>query len=126
MPETPVYLSRFVRRVYGRMLVWRALESAGVGLFVGCIVVLIASCAAIYRGRPADGLVLWFLPLASFGGAAWFLWRRPHVLDAAMEADRQLGLSDLLSTAWVLRHDAVGDAFPAAVMATAEARCAGL
>jgi hypothetical protein len=47
-------------------------------------------------------------------------------LAAAAEADRQLRLSDLLGTAYLLRRSQTGDDFAAVVLAQAEARCRGV
>lgn len=105
----------------------RLLESAGVGLLGGCGVGLILVPVLLYRGQAALLLALASLGLGILAGLAWALLHRPQALDAAAEADRQLHLADLLSTAWLLRnHPPTVDPFAAAVLASANARCAGL
>jgi hypothetical protein len=87
------------------------------------------------RGEAVPAAALWILPLGSVGGALWMILRRPRAIDAAMEADRQLGLADLLSTALSIIEDSgrssserhpTAEAFAAAVVAMADARCGEL
>lgn len=121
-------LSTFIRRVYHRLLWMRVLESAGLGVLIGSILGLVLVGVLLWRGESALLLAEWLLPLSAFGGVVWAVFRLPTALDAAIEADRQLDLADLLATAWLLerkQNDAV-DPFSAAVISMAEARCATL
>ncbi len=52
--------------------------------------------------------------------------QRPSALQAATEADRQLHLADLLSSALLVRTDAAGDTWAQTVVALADARSATL
>jgi hypothetical protein len=56
-------------------------------------------------------------------GLTWGLASRPTKLAAAMEVDRQLGWSDLLGTAWMLRRPGGEAEMERTVIAMAEARC---
>src|SRR5438067_3480147 len=57
-------------------------------------------------------------------GLAWGLVRRPGLIDAALLADSQLELSDLLATALATASSA--DPWSRAVVAMAEQRCRSL
>ncbi len=120
-------LDRFLAAVHRRVVVVRALECAGIALAVAAGIALAVGGLLIWRGERG----LWPLMVAGMllaGGAGigllWGLLRRPSRLWTAIEADRQLGLHDLLSTAWATRHSA--DPWVATVRALAEAQCQAL
>jgi hypothetical protein len=121
-------LSIFVRRVYRRLIWMRILESAGLGVLAGSVLGLVLVGVLFWRGESALLLAELVLPLSALGGVVWAVLRRPTALNAAIEADRQLDLADLLATAWLLERNQSGDgdAFAAAVISMAEARCATL
>jgi hypothetical protein len=121
-------LRRFVGRLHRRLLLIRTIESGGVGLLIGSAAGLLLIPILLYRGQPAVPLTLGILALGVFCGLLWSLLRRPRRLDAAVEADRQLGLADLLSTAWLVKEGPAdcSSGFSAAVLISAEARCATL
>jgi len=108
--------------------VLRAAETAALGAAVACAAALLLMPVLVWRGEDPLGPAAILLLLGLASGAAWGLARRPRVLDAAMQADRQLLLCDLLGTAWALSRQPQHPANPfcAAVLATAEARCAVL
>src|SRR5207248_4283620 len=54
------------------------------------------------------------------------LLRRPSIIDAAVEADRQLDLADLLATAWQLEKTQNCESFETAVLLLANERAANL
>src|SRR5438132_1056766 len=100
----PSGIDNFLRRLHRRWIIWRAIEHAGVGLLGGCVVALLLGAVLLFRGEPALTLAAG-LPL--FGAAVGLtigLIRRPSILDAAVEADRQLRLADLLGTALSIRR----------------------
>ena len=66
------------------------------------------------------------LMLGMLAGGAWGFLRRPTPLHSAMEADAQLRLSDLLGSAMLIRASATSDPWSAAVLASADRRCADL
>lgn len=81
------------------------LECAGVGAVIGSMVVLMMGGVLLWRGEPlgwSGGLIL--LGGAVMGGL-WGLLRSPSLLQALMQADRQLQLHDLLSSAWAMRNE---------------------
>src|SRR5207247_1177225 len=62
--------------------------------------------------------------LGAIIGLTWGLARRPRLIDAAMTADRQLQLADLLATALAVGSDV--DPWARAVVAVADQRCRSL
>jgi hypothetical protein len=124
MRSSATTLERFVRRVHRRWVVLRALEAAGVGAAVGCAAGLALVPVLLWRDRPAFGVAMALIAVAGAAGLIFGLTRRPTLLAAAVEADRQLALHDLLASALASRH--VADEWAGAVVAQAEARCRSL
>ncbi len=117
-------LERFVRTLHRRLVVVRAAEAAGLGALAGCGAAVLLIPLLVWRGQPpmlpAAAMVL----LGAAGGLMWSLSRRPSRLDAAMEADRQLDLADLLGTAISAGGGRTSnDPWQRTVVALAEARC---
>jgi hypothetical protein len=114
---------RFVRSVHRRLVLVRAVERAGVCMTVAGGFCLIA--ALVLMSRRADALPLtWVAMLLGAGiGLAWGFIRRPKLIEAAEEADRQFNLSDLLSSALLSRGE---DAWSRAVASMADQRCRSL
>src|SRR5437588_9435109 len=109
-----VNFDRFVRALHRRFLVVRGLERIGGAMLIGCGASLLLLPLAMWRSLPTMALI--WLVLGCCGGMgllAGLLWR-PTRLDAAMEADRQLRLADLLSSALSVR--AVSDPWTTAVV----------
>ena len=121
-------LSRFVRRVHLRLVLLRAAECAGVGILCAAGVSLLVLPLLVIRNRAPLPVVLILLAIGALIGITWISLRRPRVLDAAVEADRQLGLADLLATAWLTARAGAAheDPFAKAVLAHAELRAATL
>ena len=125
MAQSGSDLDRFVRRVHRRYVVLRAAEGLGLGALAGCAVGLVLLALLWWEGR---GTLAPSAAAVGFGacvGLAWGIARRPRLLDAATEADRQLGLADLLGTALTAGHDLVNnqpDPWAASVLAIADAR----
>ena len=135
-PSWPIYLimvnasatslDRFVRRVYRRLVVLRLLEWAGMGFAAGCAVALVP--IILLRNRAESGLSVAAI-IMGIGATVGFLaslLRRPKIIDAAAEADRQLGLADLLATAWQLEKSPPKESFEDAVLLIANDRAAHL
>jgi hypothetical protein len=119
-------LDRFIRRVHRRYVVLRAAEGLGLGALVGCGVGLVLLALLWWEGRTALGPSTAAVAFGAGVGLAWGVARRPRLLDTATEADRQLGLADLLGTALTAGHSRINDQpdpWAASVLAVAEARC---
>ncbi len=129
-PDTRVFVNRcssfdrFVRAVRRRFVVVRAVELAGMFATAGGAFALILAAALWWQGRDALALCGFALLAGAMLGLIVGAIRRPSLLEAAIEADRQLDLADLLSTA-LSRRDA-NDPWQGAVLTMAEARCATL
>jgi hypothetical protein len=126
MNPSATSLQRFVRRVYRRLVLLRLLEWAGIGFAIACASSLL--CIAFLRNRNESPLMLAAI-LAVAGAAVGFigaLLRRPRIIDAAVEADRQLNLADLLATAWQLEKSPTSQSFESAVLLIANQRAATL
>lgn len=117
-------LERFVATVHRRMMVLRGVERVGWCVLGGCAVSLILMPILIWRGQGVGELLAATFGLAGAAGVAWGIAARPTKLAAAIEADRQLKLADLLGTALMIRQQGgLDDALNASVLAIAEARC---
>jgi len=119
-PQT--HLDVFVRALHRRMVAVRALERVGLGLLAGCAVCLLLMPILIWRGEGTGTLAVAALGTGGVAGLLWGVLHRPTRLHAAVEADRQLRLSDLLGTALTLSRDRE-DPMEATVLAIADARC---
>src|SRR5688572_11319274 len=104
MAAHPSTLTRFLRRVYRRLVVVRLLEWAGIGFVIACAIALVAML--VMRNRPESPLTLAAILVGtgSVIGLIAAALRLPKIIDAAIEADRQLDLHDLLSTAWQIER----------------------
>ena len=120
---TDLHLDRFLRAVHRRWVVVRVAEATGVGVAAACGLALPMLPILMWRGEPALPVVLTAAALAALAGTIAGIVRRPTLASAAVEADRQLGLADLLSTALAMRDRAAGDPWSAVVVASAAARC---
>src|SRR5689334_16119817 len=89
------HFERFVRAVYVRMVVVRAVERVGLCVLAGCVVALALMPVLMYRGEATGAFVLAAVGTGAAAGLAWAMTSRPTRLAAAMAADRQLRLSDL-------------------------------
>ena len=116
-------VDRFVAAVHRRMVVLRAFERLGLCAVGGCGVALLLMPILLSRGEPTGGLVVATLSASCFAGLVWAVLSRPSRLAAAGEADRQLGLADLLATALTLPRGRALDEVERTVLALADARC---
>src|SRR3954447_16047782 len=126
MEQTPSSVGRFVRRVYRRLIVLRLAEWAGVGFVAGCGLALVL--IPLLRNRSESPLVLAGI-ITGIGAAIGLIaaaLRRPGMIEAAIEADRQLDLADLLATAWMLEKSNAMEDFELAVLTIARDRAANL
>jgi hypothetical protein len=112
----------FLRRIRRRWVAWRVVEFAGIGAASAAAVGLILVPVLVWRAEPATSFAVMLLAIGAVAGALWGATRRPTLLQTAVEADRQLGLHDLLSTALVAQQAGDG-AFADVVLAHAESIC---
>jgi hypothetical protein len=126
MNSSPSSLDRFIRRVYRRLVLLRLAEWAGVGFALGCALALPA--ILMLRSRPESPMAVAavLIGAGAAGGFIAALLRRPRIMDAAVEADRQLDLADLLATAWQLEKSPAIESFEEAVLLIANQRAANL
>jgi hypothetical protein len=115
-------LDQFIRTLHRRLVIVRAVEAAGLGALAGCAIALLLIPLLIWRGQPPLLPAVVVVGLGALGGLLWHLSRRPTRLQAAMEADRQLELADLLGTAVGVREARAGEGpWEQTVLALAEA-----
>src|SRR5688500_16527219 len=119
-------LERFTKRLHRRYVLLRTLERVAICVLAACLAASALIPVLLWRGQSA-----WTLTVAAMGagvlaGLVWALKDPPSDVDAATEADRQLGLADLLATALAVRDSADSDPWAGAVLATADVRCGTL
>src|SRR5688572_1071645 len=123
MTTHPDHLDRFLRAVHRRWVAVHVAETMGIGVLGGCGLALLVLPIVLWRGEPAMPVVLVTTGVAALAGMIAGIIRRPDLMSAAVEADRQLDLADLLSTALTTRQRSADDPWAALVVATAGARC---
>jgi len=114
-------LDGFIRTLHRRLVMVRAAEAAGLGALAGCAITLLLIPVLIWRNQPPLLPAAIVVGLGALGGLLWNLSRRPTRLEAAMEADRQLELADLLGTAVGVREGGSDDPWRQTVFALADA-----
>ncbi len=120
MSSTPRF-DRFVTAVHRRAVAVRLIEGFGAGVGVGAGLALFIILIQLRDGVHWQGIAIFGAFPAVCSAIAW--WRdRPSRLAAVIEADRQLKLDDLLSSAMTAKDDAFGHA----VRAMAERACLSL
>ena len=123
MTAAPSHLDRFIRAVHHRAVLLRMIERAGLGLFVGTMLALMLTLLLWWQGRPAMAVSLVSGGCGLAAGLAWGIFQRPSSLEAALLADRQLRLDDLLATAISVSKSSDEDqAWARTVVAIADAR----
>ena len=125
MASPAPHFHAFLRSVHRRLVVVRAAERTGLGVLAGCAAAGVLLPLLYWGGQGAVVPSLFLLGLGTIAGIAWGIASRPSVLVAAMEADRQLALADLLGTAAACdaRPDAGDDPWRSTVLAVADDRC---
>jgi hypothetical protein len=99
MASPAPHLDQFLRAVHRRLVLVRVVERAGLGALAACGAAALLLPLLVWRGEPALAPVLVLVAIGAVVGTGWGVARRPSRLSAAMEADRQLNLHDLLGTA---------------------------
>ena len=115
-------LQRFVRQLHRRLKLVRLAERVGLCAGVACLAGVVLELLLIWRGQSAWGVCLTTLAGGCLTGMVWGLVVGPTRLEAAMEADRQLHLQDLLSTAYLLKNPQTNP-WEQTVVALAQAKC---
>lgn len=90
---------RFVSAVHRRAVVMAIVERVGLALAAAAGVACVLAMAAWWRGVDVWPIVMAIFGVSVVVGIAWGVIRRPTMLDAVMQADQQLQLADLLSSA---------------------------
>jgi len=123
-------LDGFITALHRRLLLLRAVEGAGLGALAGCAVGGILIALLMWRGVSTLAPTLAALAIGAATGLLWSVARRPTRLQAAVEADRQLALSDLLATALAVAprsresdRDAEASPWLQTVLAAADEAC---
>ncbi|HEV2295884.1 MAG TPA: hypothetical protein VGR35_18705 [Tepidisphaeraceae bacterium] len=123
MSRSRTNLDRFVGAVHRRWVMLRMVETTGLAVLGGCGMSLLVLPILLWRREPALPVVLTTTAVAAFAGFIAGVVRRPSLLSAATEADRQLQLADLLSTALLTHARSPADPWAMTVVATADERC---
>lgn len=116
-------LDRFLRVLRRRMVALHVLERCGLGVLGACGIALVLLPILLWRHQPAIGFSLITLCLGGAFGVVWGLLTRPTLLGATIQADRQLDLADLLSTALAAGGRRADDPWTRTIQALADARC---
>jgi hypothetical protein len=117
----------FVRAVHRRLLLVRAAERVGWCALAACAAGLALTPVLLWRGQSALGVAAALLAGSMVAGVSWAVARPPTRLQAAVEADRQLRLHDLIGTALAILEDTrfgvpSDDPWMHSALAAAEAR----
>jgi hypothetical protein len=115
-------VDRFVDAVYRRWLIVHLFEQLGRGLLVGSLLALGLLPVAIWQAIPTVPILIFSAVFSLFLGLILALYRKPNRLAAAVEADRQLHLDDLLTSA-IFPSDHADTDFRTMVQSIADARC---
>jgi hypothetical protein len=115
-------LERFVSQVHRRLTLVRLAERVGLCVAVACGAAVLLELVLIWRGESAGIVCLSAMAAGCLTGLAWGEIVRPTTLEAAMEADRQLNLHDLLGTAILLKNKPTNP-WTQTVTALAQAQC---
>jgi hypothetical protein len=118
-------LDRFLRGVRRRLMLLRVVERMGVAAAMSCAVALPLILLFGWHGTGALEPALLCIALGTLAGIAWGASESPTLLEAAMEADRQLQWDELLGSAWLVRSKPQ-DPWRQMVLADANRRCHGL
>jgi hypothetical protein len=124
-PIAPV-AGRFTSAVRRRILVVRIAESIAISTAVASTAGLMVLPILWWRGQSALPLAEVMLGAGCLFGLIRGISRRPSRLQAAIEADTQLGLHDLLGTVVLLDKGQSGLAWQTTIAAFADERCRSL
>jgi hypothetical protein len=115
---------KFISAVWRRIVLVRITESIAIATAAASAAGLALIPILWWRGQSALPLALALLLLGGISGLVWGISRRPTRFQAAVEADRQLNLHDLLGTVHLLsRENAAGDPWRDAIACVSDDRC---
>jgi hypothetical protein len=118
---------KFISAVWRRIVLVRTAESIAIATAIASAAGLALTPILWWRGQSALSLALAMLLLGGMSGLVWGISRRPTRFQAAVEADRQLDLHDLLGTVHLLSHEsAADDAWREAIAFISDNRCRSL
>ncbi|MGD0463785.1 MAG: hypothetical protein ABSB74_14960 [Tepidisphaeraceae bacterium] len=124
MPSYAPDTRKFISAVWRRIVVVRIAESIAIATAAASAAGLALIPILWLRGQSALPLALAMLLLGGISGGVWGISRRPTRFQAAVEADRQLNLQDLLGTVHLLsRENAAGDPWRDAIACVSDERC---
>jgi len=90
---------RFIARIHRRYMLMRVIEQLLIGLAIGSVIGVLLVAIALWRALPTDALAVACPAFGLLAGLIHGLSTLPTRMQAAVEADRQLQLADLLGTA---------------------------
>jgi hypothetical protein len=115
------------------MILVRLGESIAIAIVAASVAALLILPILWYGGKNGFGVAICSLAIGTIAGIVWGAARRPTRLESAIEADRRLGLHDLLGTVHLLLQAPAGNsttpddistpAWQLAILAMAEQRC---
>jgi hypothetical protein len=123
MRELPPITRAFLVGVRRRMIFIRIAESLAIALAAASGAGVVFLLLIWGRAESAGNLIPAILILGAICGLIWGIARRPTELEAAIEADRQLNLQDLLGTVLLIGRSKSNPQWREAVFAMAENRC---
>jgi hypothetical protein len=115
---------KFISAVWRRIVLVRIAESIAIATAVASLAGLALTPILWWRGESALPMALAMLLLGGISGLVWGISRRPTRFQAAVEADRQLNLHDLLGTVHLLSRDsATNDVWKETIAFISDNRC---
>ncbi len=116
---------KFISAVWRRILLIRIVESIAIAIATAAAAGLALMPILWWRAESGLPLALAMLILGTAIGLVWGISRRPSRFGAAVEADRQLNLHDLLGTVYLLA-DVASDSWRESLAVISDARCRSL
>jgi hypothetical protein len=123
MSDLPPITRAFLAAVRRRIVLIRLAESLAISLAAASVAGVIFVLLFWARGEPVGNSIAGILILGAICGIIWGIARRPSELQAAIEADRQLNLQDLLGTVLLIGRSESNPQWRDAIFAMAENRC---
>jgi hypothetical protein len=112
----------FVASVHRRLIFFRTIEQLSLGLLIGSILAIALLAVAIWQSMPTGPILMFCGAFGCMVGCGLAACRWPTRMTAAIEADRQLRMDDLLTTA-IFSSAITFDDFSQAVISMADTRC---
>jgi hypothetical protein len=116
---------KFISAVHRRITLIRIAESIAIATAIASAAGLVLIPILWSQGRSTLSPAFAMLSLGAISGLIWGISRRPTRFQAAVEADRQLNLHDLLGTIYLL-SDRPSDPWRESLAIVADAQCRSL